>query len=129
MYTLTLTEKQAQVIQQALEVFSRLGIGQVRMALEALPLKKDQMFSREDENAILSIIERYVEMNRSMGNQKTSESSKAAWDLYQVMRHRLSHDHADKMGWTDRSGCNYDEPFKTSVEPLAKINGTCEVRR
>ena len=138
-YTLTVTETQAQVLIQALEVMARLGIGQFRDALDMLPLKEHRPPGwNADVDAIGRILSKYmiggVEGYRSslgISNEATSPLAKSAWDMYQVIRHRLSWDRAVEDGtiasvdaprdWSKMFGVHYDSPMRTGPEPLAKI--------
>jgi len=138
-YVLTLTETQAQVLIQALEVMARLGIGQFRDALDLLPLK--EIFPagwHEDMEAIGRILSKYMIGNvdgyrSSLGisHADTSPQAKSAWDMYQVIRHRLAWDRAYSDGivaspdaprdWSKMLGVHYDEPMRMGPEPLATI--------
>ena len=141
MYQITLTKNQARVLSEALEVLARLGgIGQFRYALERLPLQEKFPNSwHEDMDHIGRILAQYTTSNvdghrTSLGiyADKTSEGTKVAWDLHQVVRHRLSWDRAVANGvvagvdeprnWPEMMGAHYDDPMKTGKEPLAIIN-------
>jgi hypothetical protein len=140
-YTLTLNEQQAQTIATACEVLARLGIGQFRDALEKLPTKEYMPHGWQDDmHAIGLILKKHMIGNvdgwhSSLGihHNKVREEAKEAWDLYQVIRNRLSWDRAKAEGVTDGTtrnwsggmmGVNYDEPFKTSLQPLARMEVT-----
>lgn len=146
-YTLTVTETQAQVLIQALEVMARLGIGQFRDALDLLPMQEFRPPGwHEDMEAIGRILSKHtiggVEGHRiSLGisHADTSPQAKSAWDMYQVIRHRLSWDRAVWDGtidspdaprdWSKMLGVHYDEPMRTGPEPLAKIERVEKVWR
>jgi hypothetical protein len=139
-YRLTITERQAWIISQAMEVFARLGIGQFRDALELLPLK-DRPHDKtwhEDMDRIGRILATHNKesvdgwnCSLGIGNEKTADSAKVAWDLYQVIRKQLSWDQAIAGGvvqshdsprdWSKMMGCHYDDPMKMGPEPLGKI--------
>ena len=65
----------------------------------------------------------------STGISNASEDARAAMDLHQVIRHRLSWDRAKAEGVTDGTKREwpammqtwYDEPAKYSEEPLATM--------
>ena len=131
-YTITLNEAQAGTIQIACEVLARLGIGQFRYALEHMPTTEfipDGWY--EDMNTVENILSRHMQPNGKTPHQvHTREQHKAAWDLYTLVRHRLSWDHAVDEGrikpgeprkWPEMMTVNYDNPHHTSKEPLAKI--------
>ena len=122
-YTLHLNTAQAATISKACEVLARLGIGQFRDALECLPLKEFAPNGwHEDMEGIAHILKKHttimhgVGAYHSIGSHKTDERSKIAWDVYQVVRHRLAWD-ANPEG--DRMSVMFDQPMKTSKEPLA----------
>jgi len=124
-YTLHITEKQAQTISHACEVLARLGMGQFKDALECLPLREWRPDGwHEDMEGIGHILKKHTTVLHGMGayhgisSAKTSAESKTAWDLYQVVRHRLAWD-AQPEG--DPMSVLFDQPMKTSREPLARI--------
>ena len=137
-YTIELNEHQAQTIAQACEILARLGIGQFRDALEQLPTTAFRPDGwNEDMDTIGRMLSKHTISNvdgwhSSLGihQKQVREQSKDAWDLYQVIRHRLSWDRAISEGITDGKsrnwsggmmGVNYDEPHKTSAQPLTTI--------
>lgn len=143
MYRIDLTPEQARVLSQALEVFARLGIGQFRDALRFLPLDRTQGSPPSGWSHTLDEIGQMLApfmvhwvdgWSRSLGiaSQDTDEGAKIAWDLYQVVRHRIAWDdavadgttHGDKRKWPEMMGVQYDEPLKCSGQPLAIIRRT-----
>ena len=137
-YTLTLTREQAQLLSQACETVARLGIGQWRDALEWLPTTEYMAHGwHQDMDAIGAILSKYTKDNvdgwrcsLSVRSDKVHEQAKIAWDLYQVIRYRLSWDRAIEQGivkpgeprkWPEMMGVNYDDPMKTSKGPMAQI--------
>ena len=114
-YTLTLTARQAAEISSACEIVARLQMGQVDMALRELPGEQPKNYDALRE------IQQMIERGDSI-----------AWDLYQVIRHRLSWDRAYESGeiekgerrkWPEMMGVSFDEPMKMGSEPLAVIVG------
>lgn len=135
-YTLTLTEDQAQTLAFACEVLARLGMGQYKDALDHLPMRDNIDWSawHDDMRAIGMILSKHMPMGidgyrSNLGIHKASSESRLAWDLYQVIRHRLAWDRAVARGvtdgktrnWNEMLGVNYDESCKTSEETLAKM--------
>ena len=130
-YTLTLSAQQAAVLQEALEVYARLGMGQVDDALRCLPAPATVDICERAE--VIREVERQLApvMRGPDGRlPPTSQPSKSAWDLFQVVRHRIAWDHAYARGvlkpgeprrWSEMFGCQYDEPLPSSGEPLARI--------
>ena len=139
-YTLTITEKQARALMDACELLSRIQGGQIREAFDYLPLKKDIDWSVyheiQDEltRRMPEILEDGIDgwsSSFGVGHPELPESHDIAWDLYQVIRHKLSWERAVDDGviesensprkWTEMMGVNYDPPMKWSNEPLAKM--------
>jgi hypothetical protein len=134
-YHLHLNEAQARAISHACEVLARLGMGQLRDALECLPLKEyapDGFF--DDIEGIAHILNKHTTLHHGPGryhgisSAETSPESKTAWDVYQVIRHRLAWDAAQAKGHPGEGEAPppawsviYDQPHKTSAEPLARI--------
>jgi len=124
-YTLRMTAAQAQAISHACEVLARLGMGQYKDALDCLPLKEYAPTGwHEDMEGIGHILKKHTTILHGVGayhgisSSKTSTESKTAWDLYQVIRHRLAWD-ANPEG--NRMSVMFDQPMKTSDQPLAWI--------
>ena len=126
MYKITVSNEQARVLMEACEIFSRLGIGQCDEALRRLPVEK-VLGWYADMRKIKDIISPHLKSNLYVSE---SDETKYAWDLYQVIRHRVSWDKAiadniislgDKRNWSKMLGVQYDEPMNTSGLPLAKI--------
>lgn len=139
-YQLAMTERQADIVQAALEVFARLGIGQWRAAFEHLPLRKNKDFSNWHEtlDAIGILLAQHTlhgidgwQQSLSITSADVQPEAQIAWDLQQVIRHRLSWDRAVARGdvasmdaprnWSTMCGVNYDEPMAWGPEPIATI--------
>lgn len=141
-YTLEVTEVQARVLVQATEVLARLGIGQFRDALDCLPTRERVHDGwHTDMDVIGKILAHHMiggvdgyTRSLSVHSVDVSETSRIAWDLYQVLRHRLAWDRAVAEGviesadaprkWHKMFGVHYDEPSKVSEQPLATMEGT-----
>ena len=122
-YTLTLTARQAAEISSACEIVARLQMGQVDMALRELPGEQPKDYDALRE--IQEMVERLVPAKIERGDS-------IAWDLYQVIRHRLSWDREIERGniergeprnWSIMMGVSFDEPMNKGDEPLAVIVG------
>jgi|SRR5690554_935521 len=123
-YTLHLTEKQAAEISHACEILARLRMGQIDMALRELPLETPMEYEQEQ------YVSNYLRSLYRPGGIRVDEY---AWDLHQVIRHRLAWDRAyrdgivnpgDARDWSQMMGVIYDEPLPMSNEPLAKMERT-----
>lgn len=138
-YTITVTNEQARVLAQATEVLARLGIGQFRDALDRLPKRKAVPEGWHDDMSLISkLLSRHMiggvdGYHSSLGihSKDVPETSRIAWDLYQVLRNRLAWDRAVAEGivesidaprkWPEMIQVHYDEPLQVSGQPLAVI--------
>lgn len=139
-YKVELTESQLSTLSVAAEILARLGIGQFRDAIDHLPLRSDINYSdyHADVDAIGKILSKHLKnkvdgYRSSLGihNEEVSNTSRIAWDLYQVFRHELAWDRAVDEGWVESKdgprdwdkmmAVSYDAPHVTSAEPLAVI--------
>lgn len=120
-YTLHLTEKQAAEISHASEILARLRMGQIDMALRELPLAEPMHYEQEQ------YVAGYL---KSLYRKDGKRADGAAWDLHQVIRHRLAWDRAyrdgivkpgERRNWPEMMGVIYDDPLPMGGEPLARI--------
>lgn len=122
-YTIQVTEEQLATLSMACEITARLGICQIEMAFEELPFREPVDWT--EYHAMMDDIRRQlrVHCDANLGIRRAKERHKEAWDLHAVFRHRLSWDWLKDQGKDkpDFYGVNYDEPHKTSNQPLAKI--------
>ena len=134
-YTLTITEAQAQTLSIACEVLARLGMGQYKDALDNLPRRDNIDWSawHDDMRGIGHILSKHMPgidgYISHIGIHNASSESRLAWDMHQVIRHRLAWDRAVARGvtdgtvrnWNEMLGVHYDEPTKTCEAPLATM--------
>ncbi len=139
-YTLTVTEEQAKVISTACELLARIQGGQIKEAFVHLPLDKNldwDVYHEIQDN----LTERMPEILKGgidgwcssfgVGSSELPKSHDIAWDLYQVVRHRLSWERAVEDGvvesvdsprkFPEMMFVSFDEPMQYGTEPLAKI--------
>jgi hypothetical protein len=139
-YNLQVTEEQLKVISTACELLSRIQGGQIREAFDYLPLKKDIDWSVyheiQDEltRRMPEILEDGIDgwsSSFGVGSSKVHNYHDIAWDLYQVIRHKLSWERAVEEGviesensprkWSEMMGVSFDPPMRFGSEKLAKI--------
>lgn len=141
-YKLKITEDQAYVLSAACELFARLGMGQIRNIVDFLPLNCDYEDRHAFEDALSSLYKmisaRGIDGWRSslgIQSEDVTIGAKRAWELYEVIRHRLSWDMADREGWINPDGrrnwnkmmgVNFDEPHGITGEGLAKMEQEAE---
>jgi hypothetical protein len=137
-YTLTITKKQAQLIATACELMSRIQGGQWREILDHLPLQKNIDYDEfyYDINQFTKVLSNYMIDNIDgwhtsfeVNCNKLPESHDILYDLYCVIRHKLSWENAVKEGlvenensprkWPEMIYVNYDSPRHWGNEPLS----------
>ena len=127
-YQLSLTERQAQVLTEALDLFSRIGMGQLEEIAYVLrsytkPSESSSLLSsRLDELKRLAREASNVWMGspfgcRGISSEEIGDAFRVAWDLHQVIRYRLAWDRNPNGGLQ----VSFDTPMKYSQEPLAII--------
>lgn len=114
-YTITCSGRQAMLLMLAAEMWARISAGQFKEATNPL---KDIARTPEQEEKIQDF-EDFLR-NNSMVLDK-SPSSDLAWDMYQVIRHRLTWDRANNPKVRPSVMVDFDEPFHTASEPFLKI--------
>ncbi len=122
-FTLTVNVNQAAVLIRALDFFSRIGIGQIEEVENMLRLEPHVLPGNGDAaRAFLDAVKKQLmglDANQSWGifHATVPDHYKEAWDLQQVIRHKLS--------WTLHPeggiGISFDEPLKSGSEPLATM--------
>lgn len=121
-YKLIVSEKQAKTISWALDFYSRTMGGQLEDILCRFywrNLKDDQR--EEAHNTLADLKCMLTGLNRNqpnMGLHNISEDGRIAYDLHQVIRHQIAHDHPNDLHQYD---VDFDTPRQVSNEPLAKI--------
>ena len=135
MYQLKVSEEQAQVITDALELYARVGMGQLdhigeHPDLQMRILKREEI-SFDTIRSILEMVKQTVfdlppNVYHSLGCPEISDKNRVAYDLVQVIRHRLFWDRAETRAKSDDGvvvGVVYDNtPMHFAKEPLATID-------
>ena len=122
-YRLTMTEGQAQVLQKALEIYSRLFIGQIKAAVEQIHFNNNREIDYQRVRKLSDQLKfelTGMQSNASYGIycNEVDDSARVAWDLQQLLRYQMAWDNNPKGGNT----VNFDKPMKSSKkEPLALI--------
>ncbi len=121
-YTLKISEEQARILANACEFVARIHMGQLDpvadqvMSHESadIPALRDQLRGLQplitgmSRNAYLSI-----------SSDKLSDFPRIAWELHQVIRHRLAWDRKPDGGFQ----VYFDKPHLLTDHPLAEITG------
>jgi len=123
MYNLKINKKQAEVINKALDLYSRIGTGQVNEILwhpsVAKKIRENQMNHKivaQLFDDIKKIIWGYAP-NELGGINMAEETDKIAYDLHQVIRHKLAWEENPEGDIT----VNFRKPMRYSDENLANM--------
>lgn len=125
MYKMTLTKEQAEVLVKALDLFSRVGCGQfeevlrhptwyLKAVLSDKPVSMQDIRSHIDEAKYLLT---GLKSGVAVGITVADEPNRVAYDILQVIQHRLAWDENPEGGMET----SYHEPMMWSEQPAAKI--------
>lgn len=125
---LELNQKQAETMKQALELFARIGMGQLH-DLKFHPAFQKRNYDRQEVDEWLDKVKETVfddlyGRGHSYGirHENTHEASKEAYDMYQVIRHALAWNrNPEGHFWS----VEFDEPTQFSQQPLI----TCKIEK
>ena len=129
-YSLVVNAEQARVIREALEIYSRLKHGQIselRNLFMDRWCEPNGSFNWSSEylfDELKRVIFPDLDKNASYGvGNKVYPESSVAWDVMQVLRHRLAWDRLKDEGKDkpEHWGVHYNEPMRFGSEPLAHI--------
>lgn len=133
MYNLKISKKQAEIISKALDFYSRIGCGQMSEVLWHPSVAK-KMWVKDSNNLtenqwnnkvisqLLDNIKKIIwgyEPNEHGGITMAEEDDKIAYDLHQVIRHKLAWEETPEGGIT----VDFHKPMKYSEE-----EELCEVK-
>jgi hypothetical protein len=121
-YTLTMSEAQARLVIRALDIFTRIGIGQFEEVLAVYDRALNLDYQKR-ERLRISLNSAKAEAghpaNGSYGihNPEVNDDFRAAFDIQQVIRNRLAFDQKPEGG----IGVDFDEPRQISKLLLPTI--------
>jgi len=114
--TLTLNEKQIATMMAALDLFSRVGWGQLRFLDDMYADRDyDRDAVREHLDAIKEIV--FPELGGADVRQPRPKRAQISWDIYQVIRNAYAWHRRPEGGIT----VDFDKPMCTSGEPIPEI--------
>jgi hypothetical protein len=119
-YEIKVSEKQVRIINAALDLYSRLLMGQWEECVLSELHLSDNYQCEQELRRIATEYKARPSPNGFYGisNERVHDNARTAWDMQQVFRHRISWDNEPKGGWT----VNFDKPMQTNPEvELAKI--------
>lgn len=116
-YTLEVNDEQAKVISLALDIFSRMEGGQLEWVFSMIPWKYYDKF--ESAKPMLRELQLLLTgmQNGNLGIGNVSDSARIAFDLHQIIRHRLAWDREPQGGIS----IFFDPPMKWGSQPLATM--------
>lgn len=121
---LEMSEDQAYVIQDALDFYSRIMMGQFDNIASLFSIRLAKNVNREEETKLIEALKNlyYPELHRSayygIFHSDTPEDAKISWDLIQVLRYDISWYKYPEGGHT----VNFHTPLRSSnTEELAKV--------
>ena len=130
---LLITENEGYTINNCLELYFRLAMGQFDFVLDSLvPIEKwlklgiDRFKEYGYSDLRMRLFPELPGLNSYHGihSNKIPKEAQIACEIYGVIRHRLSWDRVGnppKRDWSTMMGCNFDEPSIISHYPLCKI--------
>ena len=139
-YTLeNLSEKQAQTLVDALDLYSRIRIGQLEMLTEMarmgeIPHKEalsvsESIARAEQADVLMREVKNLMTglaMNASFGilGEKAPEAARVAWDMKKSIRHRLAWDRQPEGGM----GVDFDDPslLHSTPDPIVSMKPIAE---
>lgn len=135
-YTVTLTGRQLALLADAIDVVSRLGIGQWRDSFNHLPTKEVCATGwHEMLDEVGQLVAPFLKHNvdgwsshLGIHHRDVNNRYRELYDIHQVFRHKLSWDRLEARklsgegitAWSSM-GVSFDEPFNTSGEELIII--------
>ena len=126
-YTIKVNVDQARIIARALDLFSRIGIGQIEMVVEEahkMSHAKIEAPYAEIEEIVdklkLALFGMPINASHSICSDKVDVAYREAYDILQVIRHRLAW---DKNPNGNKMSIDFDKPTKwVSDYPPVEIN-------
>ena len=121
-YTLTMSEEQAQVVVRALDLYTRIGIGQFEEILRVYdPLSETwgsgHQFALEYIGEIKAQAGHPMNGSHGIHHPEVRDEFRAAYDVQQVIRNRIAFDQNPEGGM----GVAFDTPRAISQLPLPTI--------
>jgi hypothetical protein len=137
-YTMRLNAAQARVVKEAMELYSRIGLGQLEYLLEMPTLRGNDMLSSFDayNKALAEIAALKKTLTglgphtfRSVESSQVSEEVRVAWDIFVVIRHQQALHRANSLGGQtdeamalcEQGSVAFDKPRHLSCQPLPGV--------
>jgi len=132
-YQIRLNQKQLELIQKSLDLYSRLQCGQLKELSNnfSSPFQDRLNDNNREEvtdcvNTIKTIIYPELSTSSSFGifGPQTPDSAKIAYDMIQVIRYKIAWSNNPEGGIT----INFDSPLKCSSEPMIDVEKIISTR-
>ncbi len=120
-YQITLNREQAQIISKALDFYSRIIGGQFNEIKNLFWAAKPEDFKEVGKILTrLKFLLTGMEENGNLGIGNISEDGRNAYDLHQVIRHRLA---VDMPELHHEFSVDFHSPLQWGTQPFAEIEG------
>jgi len=129
MYNLKITKEQAEIMEKALDLFSRIGTGQFEEILRH-PTWRKKMLTGEIKPSAIAIAKRNIDgakklitkfdSGASMSIVGASEDTRSAYDILQVIRYSIWQDSDNKEDTAHL--VNAQKPMKLADHSLPEMN-------
>lgn len=125
-YALTITEEQANTLINALDLYQRIGMGQLDEIIRVAVPAPGHKYNWVEVDKTMNILKLqllgwpHIGTAHSIRSRQLPDEFRVAWDIQQVVRHRLAHDGL-KPGEKPGIYVQFDEPRQSSKEPLPEI--------
>ena len=123
--TMELSEKQYKIITRALDLYSRIQMGQLHEIVQVIAFESGKHIEhpeRHKVNNLLSEVKQYIfgldnNAYNSICSDEVSESAKISYEIKQVMDSKLAWNQNPEGGWQ----VQYDEPFEVTKYDLPVV--------
>lgn len=133
--TIELDEQQAGAVIRALDLYSRIAMGQLEAIVDHPEIHDRIMQDKSDTSDILSARDLFshakqqlfgLNPNASRGiyNEDVSDDARVAWDIQKVLVHGISWARVGDVprDWATMGGNNFDTPRRSSSSPLPIVS-------
>lgn len=129
MYTLNMNEEQAKIMCKALDLFSRVGCGQIEEIMRHPTIEKrllhgESQYARRVSATILDAAKHILTghgTGSSTGITVADEPNRVAYDIFQVIKHKLAINNNEH-----ELSVHRHEPMQWSEQPLPVVRVTID---
>jgi hypothetical protein len=117
MYHIDLNTEHMQVLIQALDLYSRVGMGQFEEVAHVFESRRNETLLTALNGAKVAV-GLHPNSHRSISAEAVADSFKTAFDIKQVLRHRMAWDKQPDGG----VGVAFDEPMRYGPYPMVRVS-------